>query len=60
MWNKNTTRFYYKEEIEQNYDKKTYPKLVLNRLKVLNNYILIYIHWGPDSKKEFKKLQNFH
>jgi hypothetical protein len=27
---KNPTRFYYKEGIEQGYDKKTYPKPLLN------------------------------
>jgi hypothetical protein len=33
--NKNQTRFYYKNEtkIEQGCDKKTFPKLILNRLK---------------------------
>jgi peptide methionine sulfoxide reductase MsrA len=28
--NKNPTRFYYKEETKQDYNKKTHPKLVLN------------------------------
>jgi len=50
--NNNSTRFYYKNEtkIEQNYDKKTYPKLVLNKLKVLKNSTSIYTHWAPSSK----------
>jgi hypothetical protein len=42
MQNKNTTRFYWKEEIEQGHDKKTYPRLVLNKLKVMGNSTFIY------------------
>ncbi len=38
--NKNPIRLYYKEETKQSYDKKTYPKLVLNRPKVMKNSIL--------------------
>ncbi len=30
----------------KNYDKKTYPKLVLNRLKVLGGLTLIYTPLG--------------
>jgi hypothetical protein len=35
--NKNSTRFYCKNDIrtKQGYDKKTYPKHVLNRLKII-------------------------
>jgi len=37
VWNKNLTRFYYKEETKtkHDYDKKMYPKSVLNILKVM-------------------------
>jgi hypothetical protein len=37
MQHTNLTRFYYNNEIkiEQNYDKKMYPKLMLNILKVM-------------------------
>jgi hypothetical protein len=49
--NKNPTRFYYKEETEQGYDKKSYPKLMLNKLKVMKNSTAIYTHWAPSSKK---------
>jgi hypothetical protein len=42
--NKNLTRFYCKEEIEQNFDKKTYPRLVLNKLKVIRIFTFIYTH----------------
>jgi hypothetical protein len=52
--NKNPTRFYYKEEIEQGYDKKSYPKLALNSLKVMKNSISIYTHWERSSKKFLK------
>jgi hypothetical protein len=40
--NKNPTRFYCKKEIKQGYDKKTYPKLMLNKLKVMGNSIFIW------------------
>jgi hypothetical protein len=43
MWNKYPTRFYCKEETKQGYDKKTYLKLVLNKLKVMENCTYIYI-----------------
>jgi hypothetical protein len=46
MQDKNSTRFYYKNEtkIKQGCDKKTYPKLVLNRLKIMGNSTFIYTH----------------
>ncbi len=52
MQNKNPTRFYYKNEIKinQGYDKKTYPKLMLNKLKLMWDSTSIYIHWAPKSK----------
>jgi hypothetical protein len=40
--NTNLTRFYYKEETKQGYDKKMYPKLMLNKLKVMGNSTSIY------------------
>jgi len=42
--NKNPIKFDYKKGIEQGYDKKTYPKLMLNILKVMGNYISIYTY----------------
>jgi len=42
--NKNLIIFYCKEEIKQTYDKKTYPKLVLNKLKVMRIFAVIYTH----------------
>jgi hypothetical protein len=33
---------YCKEETKQGYDKKMYPKLVLNKLKVMGNSTSIY------------------
>jgi hypothetical protein len=53
-----STRFYCKEETkkEQGYDKKTYPKLMLNKLKVIGNFTFIYTYWALNSKKFFKKL----
>jgi hypothetical protein len=58
MQNKNSTRFYVKKEIKtkQVYDKKMYPKLVLNKLKVIKNSTSIYTHWALDLRKLFKKL----
>ncbi len=51
VWNNNPIRFYCKEEIKikQGYDKKTYPKLVLNKLKVMRNSTFIYTHLAPSS-----------
>jgi hypothetical protein len=46
MQNKNLTKFYCKEEIkiEQGYNKETYPKLVLNKLKVMGIlFLFIFI-----------------
>jgi len=54
--NKNPIRFYCKEEIEQGYDKKTYPKLVLNKLNVMKFFTSICTHWAPSPKKFFQKL----
>jgi hypothetical protein len=50
--NNNSTGFYYKNKtkIKQSYDKKTYPKLVLNKIKVLINFTSIYTHWAPNSR----------
>jgi hypothetical protein len=42
--NKDPTRFYDKEEIEQGYDKKAHPKLVLSKLKVMGNSTFIYTY----------------
>ncbi len=53
IYNKNMTR------IEQDHDKNTYPKLVLNKLKVKWNFISIYIHWAPNSRKLLKKLPTY-
>jgi hypothetical protein len=54
--NKNSTRFYYKEETKQSYNKKTYPKLVLNIFKVMKNSTSIYIHCAFNFKKFLKKI----
>jgi len=55
--NKNPTKFYYKKKTKQNNNnKKMYPKLLLNKLKVMKNPTFIYTHWTPSSKKFFKKL----
>jgi hypothetical protein len=55
---KNSTRFYCKNETKtkQGYDKKTYPKLMLNTQKVMENSTSIYTFWAPNSKKFLKKL----
>jgi hypothetical protein len=41
--NKNPTTFYCKEEIKQGYEKKTYPKLVLNKFKI-NEKFYLYLY----------------
>jgi hypothetical protein len=54
MWKKNPTRLYCKEKKKKkNYDKKTYPKLVLNKLNVTWNSTFIYTHWALSSKKNY-------
>ncbi len=42
--NKNPIKFYCKEETKQGYDKKMYPKLVLNRLKIMGTFTIVYIY----------------
>jgi len=34
------------QEVKQICDKKMYPKLVLNKLKIMGNFTFIYIHWA--------------
>jgi hypothetical protein len=50
-----------KKEIEQGYDikKKTYPKLVLNKLKLMGNSTFKYTYWAPSSRKFFNKLPTY-
>jgi hypothetical protein len=38
------------------FDKKTYPKLMLNKLKVMGNSTSIYTPWAPNIRKFIKKL----
>lgn len=45
-----------KKKFKQGYDKKTYPKLVFNKLKIMRNSTFIYTPWAPNFKKFFKKL----
>ncbi len=44
---------------KQNYDKDTYPKLVLNKLKVMSDFAFIYTHWALGSRKLLKKLPTY-
>ncbi len=48
---KNSTWFYYKNKTKTKwgYYKKTYPKLMLNILKVMGNPTFIYTHWASSS-----------
>jgi hypothetical protein len=52
--NKNPTRIYCNEETKQSYDKKTYPKLMLNKLKVMGNFTFIYTYWAL-TQRSFSK-----
>jgi hypothetical protein len=36
------------------------PKLVLNKLKVIGNFIYIYTHWAPSSKNKSQETSNLH
>jgi len=49
----NAKRFYYKNmtRIEQNHDKDTYPKLVLNKPKIMCDSTSTYTNWAPSSRK---------
>jgi hypothetical protein len=60
--NNNSTIFYCKNETktEQNNDKKKYPKLVLNKLKVLKIFAFIYSHWAPSSRPIYMWLMFTH
>jgi hypothetical protein len=57
----NAKRFYNKKmaRIEQDHDKNTYPKLVLNKLKIKWNSTSIYTHWALNSRKLLKKLSTY-
>jgi len=58
----NAKRFYYKNmtRIEQNHDKNTYPKLVLNKPKIMCDFTSTYTNWAPSSRKLFKKKFNLY
>jgi hypothetical protein len=47
------------KKTKQGYDKRMYPKLVLNKLKAMDNFTAIYIHWAPSSKKFPMKLSTY-
>ncbi len=61
MHDVNAKGLYYKnmKRKEQNHDKDTYLKLMLNRLKVIWDFIFIYTHWAPNLKKLLKKLPTY-
>ncbi len=44
---------------KQGFDKRTYPNLVLNRLKVTKSFISSCIYWAPNSNKFFNKLLTY-
>ncbi len=48
----NAKVFYYKNmtKIKQDHDKDMYPKLVLNKLKVIWDSTFFYTHWAPSSR----------
>jgi len=58
VWNKNPEIFYCKEKIKKRTRlwQKSYPKLVLNKLKVMGNFTSIYTPWAFSSRIFFKKL----
>jgi len=59
--NKTSIEFYCNNETrtKQGYEKKMYPKIMLNKLKVMKNVIPIYIHWAFGSKRFLKKLSTY-
>jgi hypothetical protein len=46
-------------KIEQDHDKDTYPKLILNKLNVMWDSTFIYFYWAPSLQKFFKKLSTY-
>jgi len=42
---------YCKKETKQSYNKKMYPKFVLNILIIMGNPTFIYTHWAFSSRK---------
>ncbi len=61
MHNVNAKGLYFKNmtRIKQDHDKYTYPKLVLNRLKVMWDSTFIYTHWALCSNKLLNKLPTY-
>jgi hypothetical protein len=56
----NKDAFWCKEKkTGQGCDKKMYPKLVVNKLKVMGNFTFISIDWALSSRKFSKKLPTY-
>ncbi len=54
MQNKNSTKFYCRNKIEKGYKKKTYPRPMLNKLKVAINFTL-FITIGHLAQRIFSR-----
>jgi hypothetical protein len=48
-----------RKRTKQGCDKRMYPKLVFNKLKVMGNSTSIYTHWAPNSRKFPKKFSTY-
>jgi hypothetical protein len=61
MQDKNSIRFHYKDKTrtKKNCDKKTYPKLMLSKLKVMRISISIYTYWAFKSRMFLKELSTY-
>jgi len=46
-------------KIEQDHNKDTYPKVMLNKLKVMWDFTFIYTHCTPNLKKILKELPTY-
>jgi hypothetical protein len=59
--NVNAKELYYKNvtKIDQDHDKDSYPKLVLNKLKVMGNFILL-IPIRQLTQRKIQKTSNLH
>jgi hypothetical protein len=57
----NAKGFNYKNmtKSKQDHDKNMYPKLVLNKVKVMWDFTFIYTHWALNSNEHFKKLPTY-
>ncbi len=60
MQNKDPTRFYFKKEIKQGYDKKNIPKIGVEQTKSNGEFFFYLYQLDTQFKEVFKKTSNLH